>query len=121
MPTQTARDFLNLVKTSIPGALPNNCVLSTLDQGDSTYQFTLNSYFPPQLVFGIYSANAKLVVELTNTDSSKSSTNDYPLVASTNAIAIVSIPAGTIQVNATLQSVQLAPSGGMSPSIATSF
>lgn len=98
--------------TAALGAKPNNLVLSTLVPNDSTYMLTLNSYFPPKLVFGTYGAKATLQVALNN-----GSPASYPLVP--NAPVTVPLPAGTTQVYATLANVQLVP--GTFNAIATSF
>ena len=99
--------------TAALGATPNILVLSTLVQNDSNYMLTLNSYFPPKLVFGTYGANATLQVKLNH----GSTPTSYPLMA--NQPITFPIPAGTTQVYATLANVQLVP--GSLNAIATSF
>jgi len=107
-----AHDEIIQAMTTALGAKPNNLVLSTLVQNDSNYMLTLNSYFPPKLVFGTYGANATLQVALNNAGPTS-----YPLVP--NAPVVVPIPAGTTQVYANLVKVQLVP--GSLNAIATSF
>lgn len=109
-----AHDEILQAMTTALGAKPNNLVLSTLVPNDSTYMLTLNSYFPPNLVFGTYGARALLQVTLNN---AASPTSTYPLVP--NLPVTVPIPAGTTQVYAALANVQLAP--GSMNAIATSF
>ncbi len=109
-----AHDEIIQAMTTALGAKPNNLVLSTLDKNDSTYMLTLNSYFPPKLVFGTYGARATLQVMLNNATSP---TSTYPLVP--NLPVTVLIPAGTTQVYANLINVQLVP--GTMNAIATSF
>lgn len=115
---QTINDLKNAMLAPDPGALPNNCVVSTLVDGDTNYMLTLKTYFPKTGIatFGIYGANATLVVEINNAGK-----KEYPLTGGTASYAInIPVPANTTSFYAHLKNVTLAVKG-VPGTLATSF